>query len=102
MIIEVLASAGESEYVGGTITETTLKNISAATYQMALGSDTRPGAWVAATVSTAGPAGNHQRILKLLIGSSASTPYGTYYVWAKIVDSPETNAIRFPQKIVVR
>jgi hypothetical protein len=102
MIVEVLASSGESEYVGGTITELTGKDISTASYQMALGSDVRPGTWSAPSVSTVGPGGNSTRIVKLLIGASAATPNGTYYVWAKITDNPEVNAVRFPQKIVVR
>lgn len=102
MIIEVLASAGESEYVGGTITETTGKNITTATYKMALGSETRPGAWEDPSVSTVGALGNHTRVLKLLIGAAPSTPSGEYYVWARITDTPEINAIRFPQKIIVR
>jgi hypothetical protein len=102
MIVEVLATAGESEYVGGTVTETTGKNITTATYQMALGSIDRPGAWENPSVSAVGPEGNHTRVLKLLIGANVSTPNGEYYVWAKITDTPEVNAVRFPQKIVVR
>lgn len=96
---EILTSAGAAEYVGGTVSETSGKDISGATFKMSLGSSTQPGPWVDPSVSSPG-AGNSQRVLKLLV--SSTTPKGRYYVWARISDSPEVAPVKFPQEIVVR
>lgn len=97
---EILVSAGAVEYVGGTVTESTGKDIGTAVFELALGSRTNPGTWVAPSTSQAGPLGPSQRVLKLLIDNT--TPKGTYYCWARIQDTPETTTVRFPVQITVR
>lgn len=97
---EILVSAGAVEYVGGTITEATGKDIGTATFQLSLGSRANPGAWVTPSTSQAGPLGASQRVLKLLVDNT--TPRGTYYCWARIADTPETTTVRFPLEIIVR
>lgn len=99
--VDVLVSAGAAVYVGGTVTEQTGKDISAATFEVALGSETTPATtWVAPTVSLVGT-GNSQRIVKLLVTSS--TPKGVYTLWVRVTDSPELVPMPFPNyQIVVR
>lgn len=99
--VDVLVSAGAAVLVGGTVTEQTGKNISAATFELALGSETTPATtWVAPTVSTAGT-GNDQRIVKLLVNNA--TPKGTYTLWVRVTDTPELVPMPFPNyQIVVR
>lgn len=97
---EILVSAGAIEYVGGTVTEATGKDIGTAIFQLSLGSRADPGTWVTPSSSQAGPLGASQRVLKLLVDNS--TPRGTYYCWARIQDTPETTTVRFPLEIVVR
>jgi hypothetical protein len=85
----IYVSQGMTQYVGGTITETNGKDISTDTFTIALGTDpsTPPvSGWVAPTVSTVG-ANTASRVVKLLI--SNSTAPGTWFVWARISDSPE-------------
>jgi hypothetical protein len=93
MSTPIFVSLGKKRYVGGTITETTGKDISGATFTIALGPSgyTPPAAgWVAPDVSTAG-ATSAQRIVKLLVTNT--TPPGVYFAWANIVDSPEIEPI---------
>lgn len=96
---EILVSAGAAEYVGGTITETTGKDISAAVFMMSLGSASNPGAWVAPSTSTAG-ATVASRVVQLLVNNT--TARGTYYAWVRVTDAPEVAPVRFPTEIVVR
>lgn len=77
-------SAGAARYVGGTITETTGKDISADTVVMSLGTATGPAAWVAPDEKLANVA---SVTVKMLVTSA--TAVGTYFVWARITDSPE-------------
>jgi hypothetical protein len=98
--VDVLVSAGAAVLVGGTITEKTGKNISAATFELALGSETNPATWVTPTVNTVGT-GNDQRVVKLLVNSS--TPKGVYSLWVRVTDTPELIPMPFPNyQIVVR
>lgn len=76
------------EYVGGTIVETTGKDISGATYVIGLSTSisTPPATYLTPSISTQG-ATTAERIVKLLIDSSFAI--GTYYVWVNISDNPE-------------
>lgn len=102
MIIEIHASAGGQQYVGGTITEKTGKDISAVTITMSLGSESRPGTtWSAPDQSSSGPL-NVRNVL-MMVGASEATPAGTYAVWVKMQDGPSEQLImRFPQKVIVK
>ena len=94
-------STGAVEYVGGTITEDTGRDISAATVRLSLGSATDAGAWVAPAQDTSGPL-NVRKVTMLVGAGSANTPKGEYWVWAKVIDTSETTILRLPQKVVVR
>lgn len=96
----ILKSSGATEYVGGVITETTGKNISAATVQMALGSATVPGTFAAPSTDTSGPV--NVRKVTMLVGTTPNTPKGEYWVWVKVTDTPEVTTLRLPQKVIVR
>lgn len=107
----IYVSQGMKQYVGGTITELTGKDITGATFQIALGTSLTvpPTSWSTPDVSDPGtgpktlkdgtviPA-TAQRILKILIAAQA---VGTYYVWAKISDNPEIEPVVFPDRITV-
>lgn len=80
----IKVSIGGARYVGGTITETTGKDISADTVQVALGTATTPGTWQTPDVITA----NVSSVTVKYLVTNAVTP-GVYYVWAKITDTPE-------------
>jgi hypothetical protein len=85
----IFVSQGKTRYVGGTITELTGKDISTATYTMALGTSAiipPTTGWVAPDVSIAG-ATVASRVLKLLVTNT--TPVGTWWVWVNVVDNPE-------------
>lgn len=105
MTTTVLASAGAVKYVGGTIRETTGKDISGGTFEVSLGSATDPGAtWYVPDVSTAG-ANLAERVVKLKV--SASLPAGlvwpgTYWAWVRITDAPEIEPLRVQGPIEVR
>jgi hypothetical protein len=91
MATTILASAGEKQYVGGTVTELTGKDISAATFQIALGDIAiPPTTWSTPDVSVAG-ASAAQRVVKLL--ASSTTAPGTYWVWVRISDNPEVKPL---------
>jgi hypothetical protein len=96
----IYVSKGMKRYVGGTITETTGKDITGATFQVALGSDnvTPPTAWVTPSVNTQGGT-TADRVLKLLVDSS--TTVGTYFVWAKVADNPEIEPLLLDGPVVV-
>jgi hypothetical protein len=92
MIIYV-TNSGEKEYVGGTLTELTGKDITAANFAVALGlSDTIPptSAGVTPSVNVQGPT-VADRLLKLLVDNTVSP--GTYFIWGKVVDTPESRWI---------
>jgi hypothetical protein len=87
-IMTIYVSEGMKRYVGGTITETTGKDISGATFQIALSPDNQipPTVWVTPTVNMQG-ATTASRVVKLLV-DTGTTP-GTYFVWARVTDNPE-------------
>jgi len=85
----VRVSAGDKVYVGGTITETTGKDITGCTVVVAaLPRASRPDA---DTQGAAPDVDEHpttsQRLVKLLI--TDTTPVGNYQLWARITDNPE-------------
>lgn len=96
----IYATQGAREYVGGTITETTGKDISGATFTVGLTTSygTPPTEWVAPDVSTVG-ATTASRVLKMLI--TDTTAPGDYYLWAKVVDNPEISPLRIQERIHV-
>jgi hypothetical protein len=96
----IYVTAGAQQYVGGTVTETTGKDISADTCMIGLSGSQNvpPTTWVAPSVNTAGST-VASRVLKLLI-TSTTTP-GTYYCWAQITDSPEVAPLVIQGPIVV-
>lgn len=69
-----------------TIIERTGKDITGAAVSLALGTDADPGTWHAPGTDTA-PADN-QRTVQMLV--DASYPVGSYWLWTKVVDTPET------------
>ena len=96
----IYVSLGKKRYVGGTITELNGKDISAATFTIALGTDGTipPATFTTPDVNTVG-ATTASRVLKKLI--DASTPPGTYFVWANILDSPEIEPVVLQGPVVV-
>ena len=83
MIINV--TAGGIEYASALITDTTGQDLTAATFQVGLGTNSRtaPAAWQAPDVQES--VGTNVRV-KLLI--DGITP-GRYWLWVKITDTPE-------------
>lgn len=96
----IYVSQGMKRYVGGTVTETTGKDISGATFVVALGADnvTPPGSWVSPSVNIQG-ATVAARVLKLLIDTS--TAPGQYFIWARITDNPEIEPVLLDGPIAV-
>ena len=96
----IYVSLGKKRYVGGTITELTGKDISTATFTIALGTDpvTPPPTFAAPDVNLAG-ATSASRVLKKLVDNTVTA--GTYYVWANIADSPEIEPVVLQGPVVV-
>lgn len=76
------------QYVGGTITEVTGKNISAATYLIGLSPyiDIPPATYLTPSTNVQG-ATTAERTVQLLIDNSFAP--GTWYVWLNIADNPQ-------------
>ena len=100
MASSIYVTLGKKRYVGGTVTELNGKDISTATFTIALGVDPTlpPATFVAPDVNVAGTT-NASRVLKKLVDSSV-TP-GTYYVWANILDSPEIEPVLLQGPVTV-
>lgn len=96
----IYVTKGAKRYVGGTVTETTGKDISGATFTIALGTDAKvpPASIVGIPVSAAG-ATSASRVLKMLVDNTVTV--GTYYCWVKVVDSPEIEPIMIQGPITV-
>lgn len=94
----VWVSKGEVEYVGGTVTEAEGKDLTAATFTIALG-DYRvpPDAFFAPDVDEPGATPN-VRTVKLLV-EAGTKPEGEYWIWVSIADSPERPFVRFPTPV---
>lgn len=103
--IEILASAGAVKYVGGTVTEATGKDITAATFVISLGSEFQPGrTWLTPDSNTVG-ATTASRVIKLLVSSAAPAGLvipGIYWAWVRVADSPEIEPLRVQGPITVR
>lgn len=93
MIVHITADA--VQYVGGTVTETTGKDISGGTFEIGLSSSssTPPTSWLTPDVSVAGDS-VAVRVVKLLV--SETLPTGSpvvagsrYYCWVRAHDVPE-------------
>lgn len=107
----IATTAGAKKYVGGTITETTGKDITTATIQIALGPSkvvVPTTGWVTPDVSVAGPGATiggvaipptAQRVVKLLVTNA--TPPGLYYCWVRITDNPEVEPIMIQGPIII-
>jgi hypothetical protein len=76
------------EYVTGTFTETEGKDITASTVQVGLStsSTTPPTTWVNPSVLTRPTTSTARASLLIDTGTAA----GTYTLWVKVVDAPET------------
>lgn len=99
MSVKIFVSQGAMKFVGGTITETTGKDISSSTFVVGLGgSESPPTVWVTPTVDQQG-ATTAKRIVKLLVTNT--TAPGTYWCWAKITDSPEIEPLIVQGAIIV-
>lgn len=95
-------SLGQVSYVGGTITETSGKDITGATIVMALGSYSTP---LAKTVGRAPDsdepgATTASRVVRLLIDGSYQ-PAAGQYVWGWITDAPEIEPVRLDGPITI-
>lgn len=106
--ITVNVSGGFQELADVILTEINKKDISGATFQVALSASssvapaTGNAAWVTPTVNTVGTDGNWQRILKLMIASP--TAPGVWWLWGKIIDTGTNTEIlseRRPSQITV-
>ena len=89
----IYVTAGAKRYVGGTITETTGKNISGDTIVLALGPKfpAPPKSGATAPDSDASPT-PPQRLVKKMIDSTV-TPQDDIYLWAWVSDNPEVEPI---------
>lgn len=96
----IYATAGNKRYVGGTITETSGASIASATFVVALSSSNTvpPTVWVAPTVSTQGDT-TADRVLKFLIDSNTSA--GSYFLWARVTDTPEIEPLVLTSQFTV-
>lgn len=94
-------SAGAQEYVGGTITETKGKDISADTFEMALGlaPDAPTTGWSPPSFSAAGATPASKVVLLLVTDTTAP---GTYGAWVRVTDTPEIVPRLVQAKIIVK
>lgn len=88
-------TAGQKLYVGGTITETAGKDITADTIVMALGGYSTPPARADGKTPDSDEPGasTASRVVKLLIDATYP-PAAQQYVWAWIDDIPEIEPVR--------
>jgi len=101
MTYPIYVSLGNKRYVGGTITAADGKDITGATFQIALAApSTVPpaaAAFAAPDVSAQGATPADRTVLKLV---DSGIPVGTYYVWGRIIDSSEIEPLLFDQIVV--
>lgn len=98
----IWVSKGAVEYVGGTITETTGQDITAATIVMALGAYSTPPDKTSGKTPDSDTQGatTADRVVKLLIDNTY-TPATGQYVYAWITDSPESEPVRLDGPITI-
>lgn len=106
----IWVSRGAAEYVGGTVTETEGADITLATLEVAFSETTRDApeedAYIPPDVDEAGSS-SAARTVKLLLDQSAATFHGlsdtgTYYLWVRVVDTPEIAPRPFSEAILPR
>lgn len=97
MTMTIHVSKGEKQYAGATITETTGKDISGATYLVSLGTSTVPGTGATPDRNAAGATPNVRTVAKLI---DNTVPLGTYWVWVHVGDSPENVLLPVVQIVV--
>lgn len=92
---KIWVSQGEAEYVGGTITETTGKDITADPVVVALGGYSTPPAKTTAVAASVDEQGATvaQRTVKLLIDNTYPPTTAPVWLWAWITDNPEIEPI---------
>ena len=98
MPYEVNVSAGAEEYVAGLVTEKNGKDISGDAFDIGLGGwapTTRPTEWTDGVVVGTGSVVT----VKLFIDSSV--PLGSYSLWIRVHDAPETVPRSFDRVDVV-
>lgn len=97
----IYVSLGNERYVGGTVTETTGKDISGATILIAtvlgmVNPDVPPAAASFTTLGSdviAQGTTTASRTVKRLIDTLTNYPAGTYGCWVRIADNPEIEPI---------
>jgi len=82
-----------------TITETTGKNISAAQVFISLGDYEAPGTWQSGVLERPTAA---SATIKLLVDSNVTPRPAPYWVWVKVVDSPERPGRRSELRVFVK
>jgi hypothetical protein len=80
-------SLGAIEYITVDLADSAGQDLTGATVQMSLGSLTAPGAWLDPDVVT-NPS-TSTVLAKLLVGEQYTPAAGVYWVWGRVVDSPE-------------
>lgn len=98
----IYVSLGEAEYVGGTITETTGKDISAAPVLVALGGYDPPPSLTDAVAPDVNESGGStaSRTVKMLIDNTI-TPVADVWLWVWLTDDPEVVPLRLDGPITV-
>lgn len=99
----IWVSKGEAEYVGGTITETSGKDITADPIVVALGGYSQPPDKTTATAPTVDEQGatTAQRTVKLLIDNTYPPTTSPVWIWAWITDNPEVEPVRLDGPITI-
>lgn len=97
--MNVNATAGETKYAGANLTDANNADLSTTTITMGLSqsSTTAPTTWSAPDYSDTSVIG--KATVKLLVHSTQAP--GTYYLWIKMIDNPETLVFPVPDQTVV-
>lgn len=97
----VITSAGAKKYVGGTITETTGADISAATIVIGLSASTQTPPTTSQIPDSDTPgATSNIRTVKLLVTTTTAAP-GTYWPWVRITGNQETDWLLIPEPVTI-
>lgn len=89
-------SAGADEYVTATVRDTTGNDLSSSTFTLGFGvGDDPPDDWSTPDDSTIVGA---DATVSLMTGT---TDAGTYYLWVKVVDGPETIVLKGAEPITI-
>lgn len=93
----IYVSAGAAEYVGGTITEVNGLDLRADPIEISLGTRNAPGPWESPDIDLT-PEINSRTAKKLIDAAVAS---GTYFIWLRLADAPETSVRRVDGSVTV-